>query len=217
MAEIKFDETTKGYDYYGTVTNVAARTEAHGDGGQVCVTEAVLAALGSGGSDPYLFRSLGHVTLRGVDRPIELHDVVAVPGRDFKSEAAAGHEAPSGADGGKGLENQVQNELLANDRVHMYEANHSSDSSSMELLLGDGEMGQAVHLTRSVLSTALSACDARERLDILKTLQARWRAAAARAGTDEALLMSALARRVGKVVQLKAAEQRASAAPARNS
>ena len=45
FGDIKRDEVTDAYDYYGTVTNTAARVEAVAHGGQVCFTETTLRAL----------------------------------------------------------------------------------------------------------------------------------------------------------------------------
>ena len=44
-ASIKFDDVTKGYDYFGSLVNTAARVEDVGNGGQVCVTETALRRL----------------------------------------------------------------------------------------------------------------------------------------------------------------------------
>ena len=97
LAEIKFDSTTKGYDYYGTVANVAARTESAGNGGQVLITRATLEALGTAAKG-YAVSSLGPVELKGVPEPMELFNVATVPGRTFSSvEAAASVPAWSSA------------------------------------------------------------------------------------------------------------------------
>ena len=45
FGDIKRDDVTNAYDYYGTVTNTAARVEAVAHGGQVCFTEGTLRAL----------------------------------------------------------------------------------------------------------------------------------------------------------------------------
>ena len=37
--DVVFDEVTKGFDYYGTTVNTAARVEAVGHGGQVIATK----------------------------------------------------------------------------------------------------------------------------------------------------------------------------------
>ncbi|RNE94995.1 adenylate cyclase, partial [Trypanosoma conorhini] len=45
LCDIRRDEVTKGYDYYGDTANVAARTEGVGNGGQVLLTRAAYLAL----------------------------------------------------------------------------------------------------------------------------------------------------------------------------
>ena len=73
---IQFDEVTKGYDYYGTVVNTAARVEAVGHGGQVVVTEAVYDAL-TKEKPPIEYKvvELGAQPLRGLDEPIRLYQI----------------------------------------------------------------------------------------------------------------------------------------------
>eukprot|EP00667_Euglena_gracilis_P034718 EG_transcript_61338 len=39
LGEVTYDEVSKGYDYYGTVVNAAARIESIAHGGQVVVSE----------------------------------------------------------------------------------------------------------------------------------------------------------------------------------
>ena len=87
MGDIKFDEVTKGYDYYGTVANIAARTESSGHGGQIVMTEFTLDALKSSSSGDaisgFLISPVGATTLRGVPEPVMLHQVLSVAGRKF--------------------------------------------------------------------------------------------------------------------------------------
>ena len=82
LAEIKFDEITRGFDYYGSVSNIAARTESSGHGGQVVITSATLNALGEHSSE-YVVIPLGATSLRGVPEPIELFQVNTVADRKF--------------------------------------------------------------------------------------------------------------------------------------
>eukprot|EP00667_Euglena_gracilis_P000796 EG_transcript_797 len=76
MGDVLHDEVSKGYDYYGNVVNAAARIEALGHGGQVVVSEDLLAALPTP-LDPRLGRiaTLGTVPLRGVAHPPALTEV----------------------------------------------------------------------------------------------------------------------------------------------
>ena len=45
LGDVKYDDITKGYDYYGTVVNTAARVEAAACGGQVLATRTVATLL----------------------------------------------------------------------------------------------------------------------------------------------------------------------------
>ena len=66
------------YAAIGTVTNVAARLCAAARAGQVLVSPRVHSALG----DRYDTRSLGAVELRGIARPIEVHEVLGESARE---------------------------------------------------------------------------------------------------------------------------------------
>ena len=84
FGDIKKDEISGGYDYYGTVTNTAARTEAIAHGGQVVVTHDTYDAITrSEGSQEFVFVSLGLVELRGLVDKIEVHQIQTVEGRRF--------------------------------------------------------------------------------------------------------------------------------------
>eukprot|EP00668_Euglena_longa_P041067 GGOE01054039.1.p1 GENE.GGOE01054039.1~~GGOE01054039.1.p1 ORF type:complete len:762 (+),score=260.62 GGOE01054039.1:119-2287(+) len=77
MGEVKFDKVSKGYDYYGTVVNTAARIESVCHGGQIGVSQAVYDALG--GSWPgSVWSDLGMNELRGLSQPIRLYQVLPV-------------------------------------------------------------------------------------------------------------------------------------------
>jgi hypothetical protein len=81
ITDIRFDETTRGYDYYGTTTNVAARTESQASGGQILLTAAAVAALNADLRSQVV--STGFATLRGVEEPVELFECPVVVGRSF--------------------------------------------------------------------------------------------------------------------------------------
>eukprot|EP00667_Euglena_gracilis_P010308 EG_transcript_10491 len=86
MGDVMYDEVSKGYDYYGNVVNAAARIEALAHGGQVVVTEALVAALPAKlDSSVGLTRLLGTVPLRGVAEPPTLVEVTptALRGRTY--------------------------------------------------------------------------------------------------------------------------------------
>eukprot|EP00668_Euglena_longa_P009328 GGOE01011255.1.p1 GENE.GGOE01011255.1~~GGOE01011255.1.p1 ORF type:complete len:348 (-),score=78.71 GGOE01011255.1:1115-2128(-) len=73
--DITLDPVSRGFDYYGTVVNAAARIESVCHGGQVCVSRAVYDALG--GTFPNaVWTDLGPQLLRGLTEPIHLWQVL---------------------------------------------------------------------------------------------------------------------------------------------
>eukprot|EP00667_Euglena_gracilis_P001748 EG_transcript_1750 len=76
LGDVMYDEVSKGYDYYGTVVNVAARMEHVAHGGQIIVSQDLMAALPAP-LDPALGRAvkLGTYPLRGVAHPPLLVEV----------------------------------------------------------------------------------------------------------------------------------------------
>ncbi|KAH9578413.1 Adenylyl cyclase class-3/4/guanylyl cyclase [Trypanosoma melophagium] len=83
LADIRHDEVTKGYDYYGSTSNTAARTESVANGGQVLLTRAAYMALSTAEREQVDVTALGPVALRGVPKPVEMYQLDAVPGRTF--------------------------------------------------------------------------------------------------------------------------------------
>eukprot|EP00667_Euglena_gracilis_P001271 EG_transcript_1271 len=76
-AQITFDETTKGYDYYGTVVNAAARIEGAAHGGQVVLSrEAYQQVADLCSAYDVSVQSLGAVQLRGLPGPMDLVQVL---------------------------------------------------------------------------------------------------------------------------------------------
>ncbi|KEG13507.1 adenylyl cyclase [Trypanosoma grayi] len=91
LCDIRHDEVTKGYDYYGRTSNTASRTESVGNGGQVLLTGAAYLALSTAEREQLDVTALGGVALRGVPVPVEMYQLNAVPGRTFaalRSEAS---------------------------------------------------------------------------------------------------------------------------------
>ncbi|CCD18993.1 receptor-type adenylate cyclase GRESAG 4, putative [Trypanosoma vivax Y486] len=83
LCDIRHDEVTKGYDYYGRTSNMAARTESVAHGGQVLLTRAAYMALRTDERKQLDVTPLGAVPLRGVPVPVEMFQVNGVPGRTF--------------------------------------------------------------------------------------------------------------------------------------
>ncbi|CAG9583854.1 receptor-type adenylate cyclase a-like protein [Leishmania major strain Friedlin] len=88
LVEVRFDNVTKGYDYYGNVVNTAARTESVSCGGQVICTSSVVKALTEEEQGMVQFVALGPHQLRGVAEPIEMYELRTVPGRVFPSKGS---------------------------------------------------------------------------------------------------------------------------------
>eukprot|EP00668_Euglena_longa_P024254 GGOE01030299.1.p1 GENE.GGOE01030299.1~~GGOE01030299.1.p1 ORF type:complete len:766 (-),score=177.99 GGOE01030299.1:1655-3952(-) len=77
-AQVTFDETTKGYDYYGTVVNAAARIEGAAHGGQVVMSRDVYDQVANYCSaNNVIVNSLGAVQLRGLSNPLDLIQVLS--------------------------------------------------------------------------------------------------------------------------------------------
>eukprot|EP00667_Euglena_gracilis_P008824 EG_transcript_8949 len=75
LGDIKLDPISKGYDYYGTVVNTAARIESVCHGGQTGVSAAVFEALG-GHCPGAVWADLGSQPLRGLAEPIQLYQAL---------------------------------------------------------------------------------------------------------------------------------------------
>eukprot|EP00668_Euglena_longa_P005482 GGOE01006466.1.p1 GENE.GGOE01006466.1~~GGOE01006466.1.p1 ORF type:complete len:312 (-),score=85.75 GGOE01006466.1:1523-2332(-) len=86
MGDVLYDEVSKGYDFYGTVVNAAARIEALAHGGQVVVSEELLDALPAPLNPGFAVATpLGTVPLRGVPHPPALVEFkpIALQARTF--------------------------------------------------------------------------------------------------------------------------------------
>ncbi|CCD17337.1 unnamed protein product [Trypanosoma congolense IL3000] len=83
LCDIRYDQVTKGYDYYGQTTNMAARTESVANGGQVLLTGATYYSLSAAERDKFDVTPLGPVPLRGVSEVVDMFQVNAVPCRKF--------------------------------------------------------------------------------------------------------------------------------------
>ncbi|CBH18804.1 expression site-associated gene (ESAG) protein,putative [Trypanosoma brucei gambiense DAL972] len=83
LCDIRHDEVTKGYDYYGHTSNMSARTESAANGGQILLTRATYLSLSTAEREQLDVTALGAVPLRGVPDPVEMYQVDAVVGRSF--------------------------------------------------------------------------------------------------------------------------------------
>eukprot|EP00668_Euglena_longa_P047583 GGOE01063463.1.p1 GENE.GGOE01063463.1~~GGOE01063463.1.p1 ORF type:complete len:1261 (+),score=405.71 GGOE01063463.1:492-3785(+) len=82
--DIYLDPVSKGFDYYGTVVNTAARVEAVCHGGQIGITQAVFDAL-DGKFPGVVLADLGKQILRGLGEPVHLYQLLPseLGGRKF--------------------------------------------------------------------------------------------------------------------------------------
>ncbi|CAD2221771.1 hypothetical protein AGDE_09234 [Angomonas deanei] len=83
LSDIRCDDVTGGYDYYGETSNMAARTEAIGNGGQVVMTESTWWALSRSERDELDYKNMGPQGLRGVPYAVVMYQLNAVPGRTY--------------------------------------------------------------------------------------------------------------------------------------
>eukprot|EP00667_Euglena_gracilis_P024501 EG_transcript_28243 len=77
LGSVRFDPVAKGYDYYGTVVNVASRIEGVSHGGQVVVSEDVYDAVCFDVPD-VKWTDLGVHALRGLPEPLHLFQALPV-------------------------------------------------------------------------------------------------------------------------------------------
>ncbi|ESL05339.1 receptor-type adenylate cyclase [Trypanosoma rangeli SC58] len=147
LCDIRRDEVTKGYDYYGGTANTAARTEGVGNGGQVLLTRAAYMALSTAEREEVEVTALGAVALRGVPEPVEMYQLEAVPGRTF---AALRLDREKGGD------------VAEEDSSR---SGHASVSSSPNPF---------AHSVLSVLTLLFGTFAAAQRLELLRSLCERW-------------------------------------------
>eukprot|EP00796_Vickermania_ingenoplastis_P007398 gene7398-5210_t len=86
MCDIRFDEVTKGFDYYGDTVNIAARTEATAMGGQILITKNTWDSICESDSNVLQSITVGDVgayNLRGVTLPVDMYEVNSLAEREF--------------------------------------------------------------------------------------------------------------------------------------
>jgi hypothetical protein len=173
--EIQFDEVTKGYDYYGTVVNTAARIEDAANGGQIVVSEAVMKELSKeGASEEYSILPLGGQSLRGLDVPQNLFQL-QLP--RFSGRSYPPLRVESEDDKGESLM-----ELKSRD---------SHDTNK--------DLSGASSLLTDQLEIAFSTLPASERTKMMGRLCSAWRISDSGDGSKYSLTLNMLARRVAAV------------------
>jgi class 3 adenylate cyclase len=182
LGEIKLDRVSKGYDYYGTVVNTAARVEGVAHGGQIVVTQAVM--------DELLIEknvltqcdtaAFGPQPLRGLDTPIPL--VQVLPTR-FVDRSFP----PLRLDVEKVVEESEDDDDAASDRQTERSTTKGSESRkySMDDFVGylirhhpEAErpvMARRITYGRIMLDTMMSTSSAKYRDTTTKHLVEKWR------------------------------------------
>ncbi|KAK7199231.1 Adenylate and Guanylate cyclase catalytic domain containing protein [Novymonas esmeraldas] len=197
LSDIRYDEVTKGYDYYGDTSNMAARTEAVANGGQVVATESTWWAMSDAERADLPYENLGPQGLRGVPHAVEMYQLNPVPGR---THAALRAETPA----------------FELDDTHT-DSMCSSDADA--LLSSAGTMSSAVVLLAQVLTACFAPYPPAQRIRELQPLLAKWNVGAPprhRNVSEEDYcqgLINRLAVRIGEVPQAwQSAAQRSSMA-----
>ncbi|CCD17047.1 unnamed protein product [Trypanosoma congolense IL3000] len=152
LCDIRHDEVTKGYDYYGRTSNMAARTESVANGGQVLLTRAAYLALSTVEREHVSVTSLGAIALRGVPDPVEMYQLDAVPGRTFAALR---------------LDREVPN-------VDGNDGESSTDVSTDTGSMSGGLRGSALMIASS-LQAVLGTFTTPQRQKLLLPLCGRWR------------------------------------------
>jgi hypothetical protein len=84
--QVMHDSVTKGYDYYGSAVNAAARIEDVGFGGQTVISQAVHDALSVEVKGRCVLDCIGQVELRGIQEQLTLYTCLpkTLQGRRFQ-------------------------------------------------------------------------------------------------------------------------------------
>ena len=181
-AQIVFDEVSKGYDYYGSPVNVAARTESVAHGGQVAITESTLHLI-----DPKSVgiaanaSSLGAFNLKGVTGPTPIHELVP-------SELSAVRIFKPGK-----LQLEGSHEVTEDD-----------DATSLASGGHESDVSNAVSDYRNFMKAMFKAVKPKEQETIMRIFENSWKVRRCKKFDDTLL---ALARRVSHVQER--AEKRA--------
>ncbi|RNE97224.1 receptor-type adenylate cyclase, partial [Trypanosoma rangeli] len=181
LCDIRRDEVTKGYDYYGDTANMAARTESVGNGGQVLLTRAAYMALSTAEREEVDVTALGAVALRGVPRPVDMYQLDAVPGRTFAA-------------------------LRLDREAAEFDGNCDATSGSDEASASTAMSGVS-HTIMTVLALLFGTFLAPLRLKMLRPLCERWRVSVPRevgaTHEEEAcrVAMELLASKMGRVME----------------
>lgn len=185
LSDIRRDEVTKGFDYYGDTSNMAARTEAIANGGQVIVTEATWWALSDALREQLSCIKMGPQGLRGVPYAVEMYQLNPVLGRQYAS-----------------LRTEIEAVLPDLEGA-------TSEDGAVELLSSHSTMSGAATAISYVLASCFSTYPPAQRIRELQPLLSKWSVPApprAYGESDEDYcqgLLNRLAVRVGRVAEAR--------------
>ena len=86
QVQVMYDKVAKGYDYYGPVSNAAARIEHIGFGGQTIISSDVYSRLSNEVKDECSIIAVGAMQLRGVSEEMYVHQCLPNDLKDRKFE-----------------------------------------------------------------------------------------------------------------------------------
>ena len=190
LAEIRFDEQTQGYDYYGTVVNLASRVEKVTHGGQVVVTRDTINGIPKEEAKRFDLVERGEHNLREFVC-VSLVELQTIPQRNFPKLRDVD-------------ESHIEDEeLIVEDVV----AKSPSEASKGELNdaatpLVSGEDVSWPNVTPLILTTFLAPLSERSRNAHLRELCDLWHVHGGH-GRESAALISLLSRRVAAVVRAR--------------
>ncbi|KAK7199350.1 receptor-type adenylate cyclase [Novymonas esmeraldas] len=186
LSDIRYDEVTKGYDYYGDTSNMAARTEAVANGGQVVATESTWWALSRVERAELSHTVMGPQGLRGVPYAVGMYQLNPVPGRT--------HAA---------LRTEIE-AILPDDG-----AGDTASSAADALLSSAGTMTEAAAGVAFVITSCFAPYPPAQRMRELQPLLHKWNVAAP-ARTSKVSeedycqgLINRLAVRIGHITQAR--------------
>jgi len=115
QVQVKYDNVTKGYDYYGPATNAAARIEALGFGGQTLISSDIFENLSKQVRDECLFSQVGALELKGVSHEVFIHQCLP---KQLKGRRFRGVFRRRDSEGGSIIPDDDESMHLLDDSIH---------------------------------------------------------------------------------------------------
>lgn len=181
--EVKFDEVAKSYDYFGSLVNLAARTEASAQGGQVLITNDSTQFVKASDLDAML-TSFGKFELKGIPDSVELWQLMPIELSGRKKFLGTGGGAKKVVvEGNEGGDHETASEF-------------SSNNGSSEINMDSDDV--------NFLNALLRAVKPKEKESIVRTLENSWRV---RHHKDINDTIGAIANKVGRVKTMMALQE----------